>query len=324
MVTTSGRPASFNVGGEFPILVPQSLGTVSIEYKSFGTQIDFLPLLLGNGNIRLEVRPRVSERDFSNSVRLPGSNQDVPALRVREVDTAVEMKPGQTLALAGLVQSRVEAHNRGLPFFADLPFVGVAFRGVKEEVNEIELLILVRPELVDGMAPHEVPPGGPGMDTCSPSDHDLYGRGFLEVSCEEHCPGGCECQSCKRPSSYGPPRSSPLGGGANREVIAPGVPQIVPQAQSYPNPYLGQANISAGRTVVVSDRRAAQPVAAPVAPTPSVGHPVVASRNVPRTTAGTATTTATVASDEGPAFQTSRRNAPTPGLVGPVGYDVRR
>ena len=60
----SGRPAQFNEGGEIPILVPQGLGQVAIEYKPFGTQVDFLPIVLGNGKIRLEVRPRVSDLDF--------------------------------------------------------------------------------------------------------------------------------------------------------------------------------------------------------------------------------------------------------------------
>jgi len=193
LVTVSGRPASFNVGGEFPVLVPQTLGTVSIEYKKFGTQVDFVPLVLGNGNIRLEVRPRVSEIDSTRSVTI--QDFEIPGLRVREADTGVEMKPGQTLAMAGLVQTRVEAFNRGLPVLADLPWIGAAFRSVQHENNEIELLILVRPELVEAMDPHEVPPGGPGLDTCDPTDGDLYLRGFLEVPCCDHC-GSSGCSGC--------------------------------------------------------------------------------------------------------------------------------
>jgi pilus assembly protein CpaC len=89
IVAVSGRPAQFNVGGEIPIVVPQSLGTASIEFKPFGTQIDFLPIVLGNGNIRLEVRPRISEIDDSRSVVI--QNFTIPSLTVRQVDTAVEM-----------------------------------------------------------------------------------------------------------------------------------------------------------------------------------------------------------------------------------------
>ncbi|MGB6041815.1 MAG: pilus assembly protein N-terminal domain-containing protein [Pirellulales bacterium] len=179
LVTVSGRPAKFTVGGEFPILVPAGLGTVSIEYKTFGTVVDFVPIVLGNGRIRLEVRPRVSELDDSRGVTL--NNQNVPALNVREVDTGVELNAGQTLALAGLVQNRTEAVNRGIPIISDLPYIGVPFRRVEERNNEIELLIMVTPELVDAMDPHEVPPIGPGMHTVSPPDGDVYWRGHLEV-----------------------------------------------------------------------------------------------------------------------------------------------
>ncbi len=146
----SGRPAHFNVGGEIPIPIPQGLGQVAIEYKKFGTQIDFVPIVLGNGNIRLEIRPRVSEPDDSRGATIGAFV--VPAFTVREVDTAVELKAGQTLALAGLVQTRVESQERGLPFLSDLPFIGAAFRSVSEVVNEVELLILVTPEFVDGFS----------------------------------------------------------------------------------------------------------------------------------------------------------------------------
>ncbi|GAB4127667.1 MAG: pilus assembly protein N-terminal domain-containing protein [Thermogutta sp.] len=186
LVTVSGRPAFFQVGGEFPIIVPQSLGTVSIEYKKYGTQVDFVPIVLGNGKIRLEVRPRVSEIDTARSVVI--NSTTVPGLRVREVDTGVEMKAGQTLAIAGLVETRVEAQRRGLPWISDVPYIGVPFRRVVEKTNDVELLILVTPELVSAMNPEEVPPGGPGMSTSSPTDSELYFGGLIEV--QRCCPAG--------------------------------------------------------------------------------------------------------------------------------------
>lgn len=195
IVAISGRPAQFNVGGEFPILVPQSLGTASVEFKPYGTQIDFLPIVLGNGNIRLEVRPRISEIDPARSITLNGNN--IPALTVRQVDTAVEMKAGQTFALAGLVQERIESENRGLPYLSDIPVFGVPFRKVEEAINEIELLILVTPELVDAIDPGEVPYGGPGLETVSPTDKGFYFGGHLEVPA--HCNpirGPRACDNC--------------------------------------------------------------------------------------------------------------------------------
>lgn len=186
LVTVSGERAFFQVGGEFPIMVPQSLGTVSIEYRKFGTQVEFVPIVLGNGKINLEVWPRVSEIDNSQSVTL--NDTTVPGLKVREVKTMVEMEAGQTLAIAGLVQTRTEAERRGLPLVSDLPYVGAAFRKVMERQNEIELLILVTPELVDAMEPEEVPACGPGTQTASPNDHELYLRGHIEVP--RCCPPG--------------------------------------------------------------------------------------------------------------------------------------
>lgn len=179
LTTISGRAASFNVGGEFPILVPQGLGTVGIEYKSFGTKIDFVPIVLGDGSIRLEVRPEVSEIDNARGVDVNGYR--VPGIRTRTVDTAVEMQAGQTLALAGLIQERVESQSRGLPVLADLPVAGAMFRRVVNTTNEIELLILVRPELVDAMDPHEVPLHGPGTQSGVPNDHDFYLGGVIET-----------------------------------------------------------------------------------------------------------------------------------------------
>ena len=208
LVTVSGRPASFSSGGEFPIIVPQSLGTVSVEYRQFGTRVDFVPIVLGNGRVRLEVRPQVSEIDPSRSVTI--NSTSVPGLRTRWVDTGVEMKAGQTLALAGLIQTQVESQNTGLPWLADLPGVGAAFRRVREQNNEIELLILVTPEFVDALDADDVPPCGPGELTTSPSDVELYYKGYLETpkccddgSCSS-CAGGVGPATYNSPNTYGP------------------------------------------------------------------------------------------------------------------------
>ena len=118
----------------------------------------------------------------------------VPGLRTRKVDTGVEMQAGQTLALAGLLQERVEMENKGIPWISDVPFVGAAFRRVREEINEIELLILVTPEIVDAMDPHQVPPCGPGQGTTSPDDIELYGKGYHEVP---RCCADGTCAACQ-------------------------------------------------------------------------------------------------------------------------------
>ena len=247
LTTVSGRPAAFNAGGEFPILIPQGLGTVAIEYKTFGTRVDFVPIVLGNGNIRLEVRPQVSEIDASRGVDINGFT--VPGLVNRWVDTAVEMRAGQTLALAGLIQDRIEAQNRGVPVLSDLPWAGALFRRVVQSQNEVELLVMVRPEFVDAMDPHEVPLFGPGEQTTIPTDKEMFCRGYLEVpAC---CPDG-SCVKCRAGrgkysansisgslhgqghSGFGAPSPSIIGGG---ETIHGG--EAMQGGFQMPNPSMG-------------------------------------------------------------------------------------
>jgi pilus assembly protein CpaC len=193
IVAESGRSASFGSGGEFPILIPGSLGTTTIEYREFGTRIDFVPIVKGNGYIRLEVYPTVSEIDAGRSVTLAGT--EVPTLRTRFANTAVTLKSGQTLAIAGLMQNRIEAVNVGVPWLSDMPLIGAAFRRVKYEENEIELLIMVTPHLVGPLEESEVPQGGPGMFTGVPNDKELFNKGHVEVPfccLDGSCPN---CQS---------------------------------------------------------------------------------------------------------------------------------
>jgi pilus assembly protein CpaC len=207
IVAVSGRPAQFVVGGEVPILIPQSLGTSSIEFKSFGTILDFLPIVLGNGNIRLEVRPQVSEKNDANGIQL--NDIIVPGFDTRRVDTAVEMKAGQTFALAGLIQEKTVSRNRGLPYLADIPVIGVPFRRTENDVQEIELLVMVTPEFVDPLDCGEAPCGGPGYATTNPTNCQLYCSGHVEVPA--HCNpisglttcGEDPCANCANGNSYG-------------------------------------------------------------------------------------------------------------------------
>ena len=179
VIATHGRPARFNVGGRVPYLVPTGNGSISVQYEEFGTAVDFLPFVVGPGRIRLEVRPEVTEPDDSRAITAAGIQ--VTAFTQRYVETAVELQAGQTFAIAGLLQSRTESVTRETPFFGELPYIGMMFRRVREERNDIELLITVTPEIVDAMNPHEVPVGGPGLNSMSPNDKEFYVKGHIEV-----------------------------------------------------------------------------------------------------------------------------------------------
>lgn len=315
IVAVSGRPAQFNEGGEIPIIVPQSLGNVSVEYKPFGTQVDFLPIVLGNGKIRLEVRPRVSDLDFGNAVTI--NNTQIPALTVRQVDTAVEMNAGQTFAIAGLIQQRTNTTNAGVPLLADIPILGVPFRRSQDESEEVELLILVTPEFVDAMDPHEVPPCGPGMGTVSPSDCELYCDGKVEVPnvCGPCVNGGCgSCPQCVAGGFPSPPRHFVNGsesgmGGVPMPSPMP-TPAGVPMQEMVPTPSevtpieatpAGEAPMIEGALNGPSLGQAPKPQAAP-SPHYRASNP------------------------QGYVRQAARPYRPRPtaegsGLIGPVGYD---
>ncbi len=190
LVTTSGRPATILSGGEFPILVPQSLGTVSIEWREFGVRMEAVPVVLGNGRLRLDVAPEVSERDFSNAVTVNG--MVVPGITTRRVNTQVEMRFGETLMIGGLISTRKASESTKLPFLGELPLVGAAFRTVSHSQSETELLILVTPHMVAPLSPEQTPCIGPGGFTDDPTDRELFIDGMIEVPKYGDACEGCD------------------------------------------------------------------------------------------------------------------------------------
>ena len=179
LMTVNGRPANFLSGGEFPILVPGGLGTVTVQFKPFGVRLEFVPIVLGNGRVRLEVAPEVSEKDFTNQVTV--GTTVVPGLTTRRANAQVEMNFGETLVIAGLINNRVQSRTQRIPFLGELPWVGAAFRRVSHDESETELLILVTPELAEPLSPDQIPELLPGQQTVSPTDRELYGSGYMEV-----------------------------------------------------------------------------------------------------------------------------------------------
>ena len=179
VVADSGRPASLLSGGEFPILVPQALGTLSVEWKEFGVKLEAVPIVLGQGQVILEIAPEFSERDFANAAQL--DNTTVPAITTRRANTQVRMKFGQTLMIGGLIATRYTAETDKVPFLGELPGIGAAFRRVRYDENETELIILVTPEYVAPLDPHQVPDGGPGQFSDVPTDRELFWQGMIEV-----------------------------------------------------------------------------------------------------------------------------------------------
>ena len=146
LTALSGETASFLAGGEFPIPVSQSLGSVTIEYKQYGVGLAFTPIVLADGRISMRVRPEVSELSNEGSIKLNGF--DVPALTTRRAETTVELGSGQSFMLAGLLRNANTNNVEKAPFLGDLPVLGSLFRSTKYRRSETELVIIVTPYLV--------------------------------------------------------------------------------------------------------------------------------------------------------------------------------
>jgi pilus assembly protein CpaC len=150
LVTTSGQEASFLAGGEFPVPVPQQFQTITIEWKKFGVGLNFTPTVLDNDMISMQVNPEVSELNFTLGISVAGVT--VPGLDVRRLSTRVEVKDGQTFALAGLLSDSTRTLINKFPLLGSIPVLGTLFRSSTFQKNETELVVLVTPHLVKPMA----------------------------------------------------------------------------------------------------------------------------------------------------------------------------
>lgn len=153
VLAINGKPASFLAGGEFPFPTLQGggagLGAVTIQFREFGVRINFLPTLTPRGTLRLEVTPEVSSLDYSNALTFQGFT--IPALATRRVSTVVELEPGQTFAIGGLLDNRVTETFTKVPGLGDIPFFGKLFQSRNRSKNHTELLVMVTPEIVRPM-----------------------------------------------------------------------------------------------------------------------------------------------------------------------------
>ena len=146
LTALSGETASFLAGGEFPVPISQSLGSITIEYKQYGVGLAFTPYVLADGRISLRVRPEVSELSNEGTIRLNGFN--VPALTTRRAETTVELGSGQSFMIAGLLRNANTNDVTKAPFLGDLPILGALFKSTKYRRSETELVIIVTPYLV--------------------------------------------------------------------------------------------------------------------------------------------------------------------------------
>jgi pilus assembly protein CpaC len=183
LMTLDGQPAQFIAGGRFPYPVPQSssipggTAVVTVQFAPFGAILTFLPQILANDVIRLDVEPIFSQLNFAGGTTVNGGA--VPAINQRSARTVVELREGQTLAIAGLLQSTTNATTTRLPGLGDLPFVGPWFSNNSITTTETELIVLVTPVLVAPMEAKEVQES-PGDRVIQPNDWEFFFLGRIE------------------------------------------------------------------------------------------------------------------------------------------------
>lgn len=177
LTAVSGEQAEFLAGGEIPVPVPQSGGTgggdVAIEYKTFGVAVRFKPYVLSENRIRVEVQPEVSELDQANAVTVGGVS--VPALTTRRAKTTVELAPGESFMIAGLIRDQARGSISQLPGVKDLPVLGALFRSTEFQRSETELVIAVTPYVVDPVKSSDIKFPTDNFAPASQMDMFFYG-----------------------------------------------------------------------------------------------------------------------------------------------------
>ena len=170
LVALSGDTASFLAGGEYPVpSVQTSSGTVPVittQYYPYGVQLTFVPTVLANGIINLRLNPSVSELDYKNAVVIAGTA--IPSITKREARTTIELRDGQSFAMAGLLQSDSARDVNQLPWLGSVPVLGTLFSSKSYQQNETDLVVIV--------TPHLVAPAAPGQALATPFDKDLPGN----------------------------------------------------------------------------------------------------------------------------------------------------
>jgi pilus assembly protein CpaC len=179
LVTLSGDTASFLAGGEFPIPVSSTNGTVSVEFKKYGVGLAFTPTVLGDGLINLKIEPEVSQIDPTTVITV--GSITIPALIVRRANTTVELRDGQSFAIAGLLQNDLSTDQKQLPWLADVPVLGALARSASYQKKETDLVIIITPRLVRPARPDQHL-RTPLDDSTPANDPDFFLLGQAEIT----------------------------------------------------------------------------------------------------------------------------------------------
>ena len=258
LIATNGKEASFLAGGEYPYPVVQpgnGASSVTIMFKEFGVRLNFTPTVLGGDLINLKVRPEVSSLDFSNAITLGGFR--VPALSTRRTETEVELRDGQTFAIAGLMNNTLNTTMAKIPGIGDIPILGLLFQSKAHQKNQTELVVMITPTIIKR--------GQMGVSEGLPNLVDPY--------------MGAPKKSLPNPAPYvGSPRypadtTAPHAGGSDdapAPAAAPAASAAPVRPSTKPAPKPAAEKKSPATTAPAVPSRPVSSVAAPMAPPPSV------------------------------------------------------
>ncbi len=183
LVALSGDTANFLAGGEFPFPVQNTAvngsNLLTVEFKKFGVGLAFTPTVLGDGLINLKIEPEVSEIDPTTTLRVGGV--EIPSLSVRRAKTTIELRDGQSFAMAGLLQTSLVNNQSQLPWMGQVPVLGALLRSAAFQKKETDLVIIVTPRLVKPRRPGDAFPATP-LDGKSPAnDREFFLGGRNEI-----------------------------------------------------------------------------------------------------------------------------------------------
>jgi len=180
LVARSGEEASLLVGGSVPVIsAAAGINGPGVTYREVGTDLTFLPVVYGNGKIHLTVSPRV--RSVNNAQALTTTFGTSPAFEEQRMTTSVIVEPGQTIVIGGLIQTQMAGSVTKIPHLGDIPYLGFLFSFATQTEQEIELVIMLTPRLVDPADCSQMPKALPGSETRKPDDFEFYLETVIEA-----------------------------------------------------------------------------------------------------------------------------------------------
>lgn len=214
LVALSGETASFLAGGEFPVPVQQNNGGggsggngggITVEFKPFGVSLAFTPTVLADGVINLQVEPEVSSIDPSASITVNGLT--IPGLQTRRANTVLELRDGESFALAGLIRRDFATTVRQVPLLGSIPIIGTLFRSSGFQKGETELVIVVTPRIVQPVKANQIQLPTDRVQNPSEGDLFLLGRtdkavGVNPLDPNEAPPEGKTSTATKKATDY--------------------------------------------------------------------------------------------------------------------------